>query len=146
MEKEKYELLLKDLACRLPYGVKVSYYDLDTKSLEWDTLEGIERGFVTINGFQWEISDVKPFLFPMSSMTIKQKNEFKRRSDTVIANSFFKTEVGCVKLFIGEGDPHEGIFDYIDMSPIDWLNRHHYDYRGLIEEGLAIDCSKLNIY
>ena len=146
MSKRKKELLLKDLSCRLPYGVKVSYYDLDTRTLERGTVEGVEGTLVTINGFKREICDVKPFLFPMLSMTGNKKEEFKRISDTVKANSYFKTEVGCVKLFIGEGDPHEGIFDYIDMSPIDWLNRHHYDYRGLIEEGLAIDCSKLNIY
>ena len=29
---------------------------------------------------------------------------------------------------------------------IDWLNAHHFDYRGLIEKGLAIDCTNLNIY
>lgn len=32
------------------------------------------------------------------------------------------------------------------LDVIDWLNAHHFDYRGLIEKGLAIDCTKLNIY
>ena len=28
----------------------------------------------------------------------------------------------------------------------DWLNKNHFDYRGLIPRGLAIDATGLNIY
>jgi hypothetical protein len=29
---------------------------------------------------------------------------------------------------------------------IDWLNANHFDYRGLINKGLAINTTDLNIY
>jgi hypothetical protein len=32
------------------------------------------------------------------------------------------------------------------VGSIDWLNKNHFDYRGLIEKGLAIDATNLNIY
>jgi hypothetical protein len=35
---------------------------------------------------------------------------------------------------------------YATDESIDWLNAHHFDYRGLIEKGLAIDATGLNIY
>lgn len=76
MTQEEKDLLLKDLCARLPYGVKVSYYDLDEEILKCDTLEGVERSFVTVDGFQWEITDIKPYLFPLLSMTKEQKKVF----------------------------------------------------------------------
>lgn len=39
---------------------------------------------------------------------------------------------------------------YVEMEDwlalIDWFNKNHFDYRGLIEKGLAIDATGLNIY
>ena len=29
-----------------------------------------------------------------------------------------------------------------DLAAIDWLNAHHFDYRGLIEKGLALEAPK----
>ena len=29
-----------------------------------------------------------------------------------------------------------------DFRRIDWLNAHHFDYRGLIEKGLALEMPK----
>lgn len=34
----------------------------------------------------------------------------------------------------------------IGYPSVDWFNKNHFDYRGLIEKGLAIDATGLNIY
>ena len=33
-----------------------------------------------------------------------------------------------------------------EKNVFDWYNKNHFDYRGLIEKGLAVDCTNLNIY
>jgi hypothetical protein len=43
-------------------------------------------------------------------------------------------------------NPHEEVWDRIDLDAIDWLNAHHFDYRGLIEKGLALDATGKNVY
>jgi hypothetical protein len=120
-QEDKY-LLLQDLCARLPYGVKVSYYDLDEEILKCDTLEGVERSFVTVDGFQWEITDIKPYLFPLSSMTSKQKAELSM-------------------LVVGVEDIFKSF-----LIEVEFYHKHHIDYRGLIPMGLAIDATGLNIY
>lgn len=118
------DLLLKDICARLPYGLKVSYYDLDEEILKCDTLEGVERGFVTVDGFQWEITDIKPYLFPLSSMTMEQKKEYHE-----LIGGMFSSNV---------------LINYEVLT--DFFNANHLDYRGLIPMGLALDATGLNIY
>ena len=143
MEQEDKNILLRDLCCRLPYGVKVSYYDLDEEILKCDTLEGVERSFVTVDGFQWEITDIKPYLIPLSSMTEEQRIEasFEFGSKKYKVNIF-----GNIESYSEIGDD----IAYIDLENIEryinWLNKNHFDYRGLIEKGLAIDATNLGIY
>ena len=124
------DLLLRDFCSRLPYGVKVGTTDNDC-SLEnvWDTLcyntftgdvkltHSIEDADKIV-----DISEIKPYLFPLSSMKGKHRAElFNIR--TPIEDSFQDT-----------------------LCEIDFYHRNHFDYRGLIEKGLAIDCTNLNIY
>ena len=130
-DKDLKELLLKDLCARLPYGVKVSCYDLDEEILKCDTLEGVERSFVTVDGFQWEITDIKPYLFPLSSMTDEQKEEMVNKG------------IAYYQVFDGIG---RRFFFKEGYELYDWLNKNHFDYRGLIEKSLAIDATKLGIY
>ena len=143
MEQEDKNILLRDLCGRLPYGVKVSYYDLDEEILKCDTLEGVERSFVTVDGFQWEITDIKPYLIPLSSMTEEQRIEasFEFGSKKYKVNIF-----GNIESYSEIGDD----IAYIDLENIEryinWLNKNHFDYRGLIEKGLAIDATNLGIY
>ena len=59
--------------------------------------------------------------------------------------SYFGIKIHCIKLGISD-NPHEEVWDYIDLDALDWLNKNHFDYRGLIEKGLAIDATGLNIY
>lgn len=149
MKKEDEDLLLKDLCGRLPYGVKcfVNYvicnettdYE-DVKSSTVDTL-------VTINQqtesyfFEWlcewfDIDEFKPYLFPLSSMTEEQKQESPFESS--LLNAFIN---GYISLF---EDEELTVDDVVRM--LDWLNKNHFDYRGLIEKELAIDATGLGIY
>ena len=120
MVQENKELLLKDLCARLPYGVKVQYnnkvYGVDYVSGTYEEIR-LDDG----NNYTLNISKVKPYLRPMSSMTEEEKLMYEG-------------------LMIGT----DSISYMLDV--IDWLNAHHFDYRGLIEKGLAIDATNLNIY
>ena len=114
------ELLIKDLSSRLPYDVKVLY---DNKVFSIDYVSSIyeEIKLDTCDNYTLDVSDVKPYLFPLSSMTEEEKLMYEG-------------------LMIGI----DNISYMLDV--IDWLNSHHFDYRGLIEKGLAIDATGLNIY
>lgn len=120
-EKEK-DLLIKDLCARLPYGIKASYYGADEECETWDEVDGIAFGYVEIGQYSLPIERVKPYLFPMSSMTEEQAKEY---------NNLNCYEVGCF--------PHT-------EEALDYLIKNHFDYRGLIPMGLAIDATNLNIY
>jgi hypothetical protein len=115
--KEDKELLLKDLCARLPYGVKARVYNHWSDDVQDETIT-IENLHQLIKTFS--IEDIKPYLFPLSSMTEEQKKE-----DYDI----------CKEYIIG-----------YESNLIDFYNKYHLDYRGLIEKGLAIDATGLNIY
>ena len=151
MTQENKELLLKDLCARLPYGVKVSKvvedWISDSRPIRSINLNNIivedgefEDGTPDID--VWAYEDFKPYLFPMSSMTHEQRKEliayagYERREEDVGYHSetYYYDLVG-----------HENIL-YPNSDAIDWLNKNHFDYRGLIEKGLAIDATGLNIY
>lgn len=136
MTQKDRDLLLKDLSARLPYGVKV----YDTKgnfNSNYQTLVHINgpvgEAFV-VSGLMCRtapITDLKPYLFPLSNITEEQrKNWFKE------SNVDYDCEFHI--------EPTISI-NFCHLS-IDWLNKNHFDYRGLIERGLAIDCTNLNIY
>ena len=122
------ELLLKDLCARLPYGVKMNHIADDEHSPK--TLIGVAKDMITLEGLGgYEcvgIEDYKPYLFPLSSMTEEQHKEES------LFDPFVSEEV---KTF---GD--------WAVCLIDFYNKHHFDYHGLIEKGLAIDATGLNIY
>lgn len=126
MKQEDKELLLKDLCARLPYGVKVEsvYINPDTKERKSHGIEVFDATDILVikEGF----GEFKPYLFPLSSMTDEQKGEYNFLRDLV---------------------PTEDNFELVDnWISIDYLNANHFDYRGLIEKGLAIDATGLNIY
>lgn len=124
-EKEK-DLLIKDLCARLPYGIKASYYGADEECETWDEVDGITFGYVEIGQYSLPIERVKPYLFPISSMTEEQKMFLRCQNWCIAINTS-----GTVETTI------EGF---------DWLNKNHFDYRGLIPMGLALDATNLKIY
>ena len=125
MAQEDKELLLKDLCARLPYGVKFTcnkniYIAKGIDLLVTD--EGNWEYAVTAKEIApIEIDFIKPYLFPLSSMTEKEKLMYEG-------------------LMIGT----DNISYMLDV--IDWLNKNHFDYRGLIDKSLALDATGLNIY
>ena len=125
MTQEDKDLLLKDLCARLPYGVKVEITHWRNRdkgmidSIRFNVLLEVNKAHILIN----PTSDVRPYLFPLSSMTKEQKSEF---IDT------------CTLLYYST-------FGWTDKT-FDWLNKNHFDYRGLIPMGLANDATGLNIY
>ena len=69
MTQEEKDLLLKDLCARLPYGIKASYYGADEECETWDEVDGVAFDYVEIGQYSLPIERVKPYLFPLSSMT-----------------------------------------------------------------------------
>ena len=122
MTQENKELLLKDLCSRLPYGVKASYYGAEEERETLDEIECVTLdGYVDIGQYSLSIERIKPYLLPMSSMTDKQFKEYLELE-------------------------HSGNMEHLSIPLLDWLNKNHFDYRGLIEKGLAIDATNLDIY
>ena len=140
MTKEQKDLLMKDLCSRLPYKVKAQIPDKHggyTAIIENIDIEGY---IVDSEGYLTEIEWVKPYLFPFSSMTEEQKIECFKGTPLEI------DKYGGVAV----KDDFYGNSLYTDLEiyleVIDWLNKHHFDYRGLIEKSLALDATELNIY
>ena len=130
MTQENKELLLKDLCARLPYGVKCKYYDCCEGDYDEGTICGFERQvFIQIDGVCIHIEEVKPYLFPLSSMTKEQKKEFDQLIELEL------------KAISDEIDPVQST-----AFEVDFYNKYHYDWRGLIPMGLANDATGLNIY
>ena len=150
MKQEDKELLLKDLCARLPYGV-IGQCEIDasydtpfetkpqTHRFNAEVYGLLEEGLLFVtplienqdlqefaneevsNGV--DILDFKPYLFPISSMTKGQKYEYQ---------------------YITERWMYDPAYSISDST--DWLNKNHFDYRGLIKKELAIDATGKNIY
>lgn len=91
------------------------------------------------------IDECKPYLLPLSTMTKEQRREFYEAIRPVIIEGFKESEL----LDYDEDNEDRRVTEKLvapDVVETDWLNAHHFDYRGLIEQGLAIDATKLNIY
>ena len=151
-EKEK-ELLLKDLCARLPYGV-VGQCEIDASyDTPFDTVPQTHKFNAVVCGIiddllivtpmienqdelefaneeiadGVDILDFKPYLFPILSMPEETTREFGKTLDWVeTTHGYSKSEMS--------------------WDTFDCVNKHHIDYRGFIEKGLAIDATGLNIY
>lgn len=135
MKEEDKKLLLRDLCARLPYRVKGNYQNSDDELLRSVT---IMYRYLETNGMVMT-GDIKPYLFPLSSMTEEQKEELEN-----LGWHFDNLEIHNVSECFGTYREYVAHLDCFEL--IDWLNKNHFDYRGLIEKGLAIDCTNLNIY
>ncbi len=137
MTQDQRELLLTDISARLRYGVKCSYYDKCVDEQDEGTITGMQNGtYFVINGVCIDVENVKPYLFPISSITKEQREEFP--FELSLLNAFIN---GHISLF---EDEELSVDDIIRM--MDCLNRNHIDYRGLIPMGLAVDATGKNIY
>jgi hypothetical protein len=122
MTQDEKDLLLKDLCARLPYEIKADKYTIRMDG-EFVPIANIE--IVTAKDIlarnECPGYTIKPYLFPMSSMTEEQNIEYLRT---------------C----------RGGNADVPTRASFDWCDKNHFDYRGLIPMGLAIDATGKNIY
>lgn len=129
MTQEHKELLFKDLCARVPYKPIVQIDDCgiwNLRGVDHDDSAELRDRVIVWHGENYPSSknsfpiiNCKPYLFPLSSMTEKQLINLTK--------------------FVANGIHGENIL-------YDWYNKNHFDYRGLIEKGLAIDATGLNIY
>ena len=132
MTQEDKELLIKDLCARIPYGVKF-YFD-GVRHIIIGVYKGLDSYVEVANGMRYHIESIKPYLFPMSSMTEEQKREYNK----------WKHDIPVCRYEYG--DVIEEIELYDSLESFEYLIENHFDYRGLIEKGLAIDATDKNIY
>lgn len=135
MTQEQKDLLLKDLCARLPYKVKIQCINSDNETVieELFTI-GIEEDSFDCNMIEY--TSVKPYLFPLSSMTKVQEDEWY---DAFIDPLSKRTE---------RHTRQEDLQLQADSKKfgIAYLLKNHFDIYGLIPMGLAIDATGKNIY
>ena len=146
MTQKDKELLMKDLCARLPYGVVIrTWYGkrINIKCISVNVYtNAVELDIPEDDDTKVFIDNVKPYLFPLSSMTEEQRQEF------LSVAGYEVREEDCgrhTETYYYDMVGHENTL-YPNCDAIDWLNAHHFDYRGLIEKGLAIDATGLNVY
>ena len=135
MTQEDKELLLKDLCARLPYHTRVKVWLKDGTTEEGPLDLEHNYGDVLRDAFYYnEIVKIKPYLFPMSSMTDEQKKEYNNlRHYVPIYYYEYKELIEEIEL-------------YPTLESFEYLIKNHFDFRGLIEKELAINATGLNIY
>ena len=128
MTQEEKELLLKDLGGRLPYGVKILDVPVNVvgKLFLISTTDTVQYETADDTGMQ-TLYNIKPYLLPLSSMT----EEEQRTLDSMCNGVEMVSRLSGLKMF---------------GKAFNWLNENHFDYRGLIEKGLAIDATGKKIY
>ena len=131
MTQEEKELVLKDLSARLPYGVKIKCLgEILTLSVNW------------LRMFEYHLNEIKPYLRPMSSMTEEELKELREETGLIydyengLDLAEFPNNYKCLDFYLSE------IPSYVVVLVFDWLNAHHFDYRGLIDRGLALEASE----
>ena len=141
MKQEDKELLLRDLCARVPYGVKVQYMN---NIFVIDYVSSYEEVKLDIpDNWTVGVSEVKPYLFPFSSITDEQKSELNKKFTVQFSgNNVYSIHYHS-----------EGYWDTdleLDLQGwlwfINWCYKNHFDIYGLIPMGLAIDATGLNVY
>lgn len=141
MTENQEKLLLKDLSSRLPYGVKLQVSSWDDEKMEYvdkvDTLYSISSDNhvrTSSEDRDFYIDEVKPYLFPMSSMTEEQKKEYDYWQHHILIGHY------------EWGDIVDEVELWESPASFEYLIENHFDDKGFIERGLAIDATGLGIY
>lgn len=145
MTQEQKDILLKDLCARVPYGVKFKHEGRRTigKVLsiyphrKW---AGVIYFDDAINHpKECDMGDIKPYLFPLSSMTEEQLFE--------VQEILGKNEIKIEDSFLRIVDSDRNTISYLEIRALlNWFYKNHFDIYGLIPIGLAIDATNKNIY
>ena len=156
MKQEDKILFVKDLCSRLPYGVRVCHvssefsgvlhnisvlhmYEGNSDSDKYDSIVDYVADIDFFgDGYPYEIEEFKPYLFPLSSISSEQLKE---------VSEILGKDVEIFDNYLNIVEHTRNTFSYLELDALfDWFNKNHFDYRNLIEKGLAIDCTNLNIY
>ena len=146
MTQQDKSLLLKDLCARLPYGIKFLReswnFETDQELSVIEVLEDIDKDGYINNTKVYKVEDIKPYLFPLSSMTEEEFTKLKEYSglkyDQLDLTSF---QNGAYKMLnFSLSEVPSGAVSRV----FDWLNKYHFDYRDLIQLDLAIAVTKEN--
>ena len=137
MTQENIELLIKDLCARLPYGVKVEYkneiFDVEHVSPMYEEVK-----LDTYETWTVGVSDIKPYLFPLSSMTEEQREELYKIGWYLDEDKIYS----CFRNYDDENyKTHTDCFELIN-----WCYKNNFDINGFIPLGLAIDATGLDVY
>ena len=145
MNEQYRELLFIDLCGRIPYKVRMFEIEPINDIQSNLTLQSISNKAsvicITPSGgvIGSSIDAFKPYLFPLSSMTEEQREEFlniQTEERQILLNALIEYKSG----------KYDKIPIIAPYKQIEWLNKNHFDYRGLIEKSLALDATNLNIY
>ena len=143
MTQEEKSLLLKDLCARLPWEVRV-LADIDKTfdggcigvlnmiqpyvGKEFPELKGQYLLYQQNSLTPLTVDEVRPYLRPISSMTEEEQKEFVKFHCVNICPLVLTSMLTLSN----------------ESKMFDWLNTHHFDFRGLIEKGLAIEVTEEN--
>ncbi len=135
MTQEEKQLLIKDICARLPYGVIIhtwyeKYLDIKCTGVNVYT-NAVDLDIPDDDDARVYVDNVKPYLRPMSSMSKDEIQEYKTLFRWIEVDGWGGE---TVLDFVVKME------DYIYLGDIlNWLNAHHFDYRDLIEKGLALE-------
>ena len=146
MDSKHIDIIYKELSARMIYGLKVQVngelFTFDKMHMGIGMLytdyyrQPLESPDIILSGCFYG-NNIKIYLYPLSSMTEEQCEEFRMVSgldadlDSIRRGEF--SLIGDIAI------------DCI-VDAIDWFNKNHFDYRELIPLGLAIDATGLGIY
>ncbi len=149
MTQEHKELLIKDLCARLNTKLVCSIYRTDDQGIGYR--DEILHGYYKVDtGYEFyfgedcgisvdNISNIKPYLFPISSITSEQLFEVQE----ILGKNEVKIEDG----FLNIVDSDRNTITYLEiLALLEWFYKNHFDIYELIPMGLAIDATGLNIY
>lgn len=128
MTQEEKQLLIKDLCARAPYRPKVKVLHVwnEEKETEEDIVDTVycvlPEGYINTETIDSDIplnDNIVLYLRPLSSMTREEHAYYV----------YYQSRL------------RDGILGAVGEY-LDWLNAHHFDYRGLIEKGLALEAQK----
>lgn len=140
MAQEDKELIFKELCARLPYHVKCKIWLKDGTTEEG--LLDLQHNYNNVlqDAFYYnKIKDIKPYLFPFSSITEEQLFE--------VQEILGKNEIEIRDGFLSIIDSGRNTITYLEiLAVLEWFYKNHFDVNNLIPMGLAIDATNLNIY
>ena len=141
MTQKDKELLFRDLCARILYNVKCynSKYRPDLAEEIICITVNYNHPCVQLGTYLYKLEQVKPYLFPLSSMTKEQLFEVQE----ILGKNEIEIEDGFLNII----DSSRNTITYLEiLALLNWFYKNHFDINDLIPMGLAIDATNLNIY